>query len=304
MGDGVFVTAAHVVSGGGRIVLNSDLIQVEASITLIDERADIAELRAPSAAVLPSLGWSPRETITPGLTVATVGYPIGVVGRGSLSRGVVSRLFTESGLHHIQTDVSVNSGNSGGALVDECGDVLGVVVSKLSGGSVEGISYAIEARSVRDSLNQTITSTRLEAAQTLHNRGGTHFAQGNYAAAIADFTLVVERYSNDIDPAMREQVAESLVTRGIAHYVQGDLTAEIADYTLVVNSYSTDAGPTIRKQVANALYYRGLTHHEKGDLAAAIADYTSVVNSYSTDADPAIREWVANAREQLAKLAD
>jgi S1-C subfamily serine protease len=304
MGDGVFVTAAHVVSGGGRIVLNSDLIQVEASITLIDERADIAELRAPSAAVLPSLGWSPRETITPGLTVATVGYPIGVVGRGSLSRGVVSRLFTESGLHQIQTDVPVNPGNSGGALVDECGDVLGVVVSKVSGVVIEGIAYAIEERSVRDALSQTVTSTRLEAAQALHSRGGTNFEQGDYAAAIADYTLIVKRYSNDIDPAMREQVAESLVNRGISHYAQGDLAAEIADYTLVVNSYSTDAGPAIRKQVAKALYYRGLTHHEKGDFTAAIADYTSVVESYSADADPAIRAWVAEALAQLAKLAD
>jgi S1-C subfamily serine protease len=304
MGDGVFVTAAHVVSGGGRVVLNNDLIQVEASITIIDERADIAELRAPSAAVLPSLGWSPRETISSGMTVATVGYPMGVVGMGSLSRGVVSRLFTESGLHQIQTDVPVNPGNSGGALVDECGDVLGVVVSKLSGSAIEGISYAIEARSVRDSLNQTLTSTRLDAAQTLFNRGGTNFAQGNYAAAIADYTLIVKRYRSDIDPAMRERVAETLVNRGLSHYAQGDLTAEIADYTVVVNSYSTDAGSAIRKQVVKALYYRGLTHHEKGDLAAAIADYTLIVNSYNTDADPAIRAVVAEALAQLAKLAD
>jgi len=155
MGDGIFVTAAHVVSGGERVVLDSALIRVEASITIIDERADIAELQAPSAAILPSLSWSPRETITPGLTVATVGYPIDVVGVGSLSRGVVSRIFTASGLQIIQTDVPVNPGNSGGALVDECGDVLGVVVAKWDEAGIEGISYAIEARSVREVLSKS-----------------------------------------------------------------------------------------------------------------------------------------------------
>ena len=154
VGDGVFVTAAHVVSGGGRAVLDSELIQAEASVILIDEGADIAKLQVSSATGLPSLSWSSRETISPGLTVATVGYPVDVAGAGSLSRGVVSRLFTESGQQLIQTDVPVNPGNSGGALVDECGNVLGVVVSKWNDAGIEGIAYAVEARSAREALSK------------------------------------------------------------------------------------------------------------------------------------------------------
>lgn len=154
VGDGVFVTAAHVVSGGGVVVLDSELIQAEASVTFIDERADIAELHVSSSIVLPSLSWSSRETIPPGLTVATVGYPVDVEGSGSLSRGVVSRLFTDSGQQLIQTDVPVNPGNSGGALVDECGDVLGVVVAKWNDAGIEGIAYAVEARSAREALGK------------------------------------------------------------------------------------------------------------------------------------------------------
>jgi len=154
VGDGVFVTAAHVVSGGGRVVLDSELIQAEASVILIDEGADIAKLQVSSATGLPSLSWSSRETISPGLTVATVGYPVDVAGAGSLSRGVVSRLFTESGQQLIQTDVPVNPGNSGGALVDECGNVLGVVVSKWNDAGIEGIAYAVEARSAREALGK------------------------------------------------------------------------------------------------------------------------------------------------------
>jgi S1-C subfamily serine protease len=154
VGDGVFVTAAHVVSGGGRVVLDSELMQAEASIILIDDRADIAELQVASAVVIPSLSWSSRETIPPGLTVATVGYPVDVAGAGSLSRGVVSRLFIESGQQLIQTDVPVNPGNSGGALVDECGDVLGVVFAKWNDAGIEGIAYAVEARSAREALGK------------------------------------------------------------------------------------------------------------------------------------------------------
>ena len=154
VGDGVFVTAAHVVSGGGVVVLDSELMQAEGSVIIIDEDADIAKLQVSSATGLPSLSWSSRETIPPGLTVATVGYPVDVAGAGSLSRGVVSRLFTESGQQLIQTDVPVNPGNSGGALVDECGNVLGVVVSKWNDAGIEGIAYAVEARSAREALSK------------------------------------------------------------------------------------------------------------------------------------------------------
>ena len=55
-------------------------------------------------------------------------------------------------------------------------------------------------------------------ALDLYNRGYDHGAQGDYAAAIADYTLVVESYSADADPAMREQVAKALYNRGYAHY--------------------------------------------------------------------------------------
>lgn len=154
IGDGVFITAAHVVLDGGKVVLESELMQSDASVTFIDPQSDIAELHSRSGAALPSLAWSPREAIPPGLTVATVGYPVDVEGTGSLSRGVISRLFSESGLNLIQTDVPVNPGNSGGALVDECGDVLGVVVAKWNDAGIEGIAYAVAAQSARRSLEE------------------------------------------------------------------------------------------------------------------------------------------------------
>jgi len=145
----------------------------------------------------------------------------------------------------------------------------------------------------------TDPAIREQVAEALVNRAVAHGDQGDNAAAIADYTLVVESYSADADPAIRELVAEALVNRAVAHGDQGDYAAEIADYTLVVESYSADADPAIREQVAAALNNRGITHRDQGDFTAAIADLTLVVESYSADADPAIREQVVAARDAI-----
>jgi TolA-binding protein len=86
----------------------------------------------------------------------------------------------------------------------------------------------------------------------LYNRGYAHSLQGDHAAAIADYTAVVDSYSADAAPAIRPKVAEALYARGYAHGQQGQNAAGIADYTLVVERYSADSDPAIREQVAEA----------------------------------------------------
>ena len=119
--------------------------------------------------------------------------------------------------------------------------------------------------------------------------------QDDHEAAIADDTSVIEAYSDDTNPQMRQLVARALVNRGYRHEQQGGSDAAIADYTSVIETYSDDTDPEMRLLVATALVNRGIRHEQQGDTDAAIADYTSVIEAYSDDTDPEIRLQVAEA---------
>lgn len=86
-----------------------------------------------------------------------------LVGHAGTTRGVVSRLPEESGVSFIQADASINPGHSGGPLFDDCGRVAGVVVSKMEGVGVEGLSFALS----EPSLSEVIEDIRENAASLL-----------------------------------------------------------------------------------------------------------------------------------------
>ena len=148
IGNGEFVTAAHVVDDNPRtITLRSE--RVNASARLIGytsrEDGDLAILSA-SPSNMAALEWA--GAIGEGAEVAVVGYPLGQGLRASISRGIVSRAFTdEAGISQLQTDAPANPGNSGGPLVDACGRVAGVVSWKIvrdsQGNATEGLAFAV-----------------------------------------------------------------------------------------------------------------------------------------------------------------
>ena len=154
IGDGVFITAAHVVEGVTNVDLESDWVVVPATVEAIDEVADVALLRADPQAVgdLAALNWA-AEAPTLGTRVVAAGYPVDVIGTASVTSGIVSRLFEDAGINVIQVDAPINPGNSGGPLFNECGDVLGVVVAKWPDIEVEGVGFAVSEASVRNALD-------------------------------------------------------------------------------------------------------------------------------------------------------
>ena len=80
-------------------------------------------------------------TLAPGASVAVVGYPKALGVSASITRGIVSRLFTQQGISYIQTDSAANPGNSGGPVVDACGRVAGLLSSGYD--DAEGLNFAI-----------------------------------------------------------------------------------------------------------------------------------------------------------------
>ncbi|MSQ28900.1 MAG: dephospho-CoA kinase [Dehalococcoidia bacterium] len=104
--------------------------------------------------------------------------------------------------------------------------------------------------------NNTHPRKRLHVARALSYRGDRHRQLGDTDAAIAEYTSVIEAYSDDTDPRMRLLVARAFFRRGIMHRGQDDLAAAITDYTSLIKAYSDDTDPMMRLLVAEALLGR------------------------------------------------
>ena len=145
---GYVVTNAHVVEGGKGFLINvPDGRVIEARLVGLDTPTDIAVLQADDLRV-DAVTLANSDKLRVGDVVFAVGYPLGL--EQSLSLGVISGLGrTASGgslQDFIQTDAAINSGNSGGPLLDSRGRLVGIntaIVSK-SGGS-NGIGFSVPA---------------------------------------------------------------------------------------------------------------------------------------------------------------
>jgi serine protease Do len=149
--DGLIVTNRHVIVGARTVrVRLSDGREVVAKIVGADAVTDIALLSV-NAGRLPALRLGSSEVVSVGDAVIAIGNPFGL-GQ-SVSAGIVSArarmLEDDPYIDFLQTDASINRGNSGGPLLTVDGTVVGVTSAILSpsGGSV-GLGFAIPAETV------------------------------------------------------------------------------------------------------------------------------------------------------------
>ena len=158
--DGYVLTNYHVISGYDKVtVATYDQETYDATVIGYDESSDIAVLKIEAENLKPvTLGDSGKLRV--GDTVYAIGNPLGEL-TFSLTRGIVSALSrnisTESGssMGLIQTDCAINSGNSGGALFNTRGEVIGITNAKYSSSGmgseaeIDNIGFAIPINSVK-----------------------------------------------------------------------------------------------------------------------------------------------------------
>lgn len=149
-GQGYIITNHHVVEGASNISVQlSDQRVIEASLIGSDQATDIALLKI-EADDLVELKLADIESVQVGDYVVAIGNPFGI-GQ-TVTSGIVSAL-GRAGLNNqnyedfIQTDASINVGNSGGALVDLEGHLVGINTAIISGngGGSNGIGFAVPA---------------------------------------------------------------------------------------------------------------------------------------------------------------
>jgi serine protease Do len=164
--QGYIITNNHVVEGTDQVaVILADGTQLDAEIVGTDKYADLAVLKVndPVPAVA---GLGNSDALKPGETVIAIGSPLGDF-KNTVTVGVVSAtgrsIDTGDGYQIedlIQTDAAINSGNSGGPLVDLAGEVIGintlVVRGSGTGAIAEGLGFAIPANTVQAVSEQII----------------------------------------------------------------------------------------------------------------------------------------------------
>ena len=158
--SGIIVTNAHVIKGADEIeVIFSDGIKLKAELIGKDIKTDIAVLKVnpEKEQSLKALKFGSSEELRVGDWVLAIGNPFGL--GGTVTAGIVSAMNRDINAgpydDFIQTDASINKGNSGGPLFNVNGEVIGInsAIISTSGGSV-GIGFAIPSNTAIDIIDQ------------------------------------------------------------------------------------------------------------------------------------------------------
>jgi serine protease Do len=156
--DGLIVTNNHVVEGADEILIfMTDGSRLPAKLVGADNKADLAVLKVEAARDLPFVEFGDSDSAEVGDWVMAIGNPFGL--GGSVTLGIVSarNRDIQSGPYDdfIQTDASINQGNSGGPLFDMDGKVVGINTAIIArGGYSLGIGFAVPVNLARPVVTQ------------------------------------------------------------------------------------------------------------------------------------------------------
>jgi len=172
--EGHIVTNYHVVQGASQIEVSfSNQDTVDARVVGTDPSTDLALLKVDvDAQALTPLALADSDDVEVGDPVVAIGNPFGL--ERTVTSGIVSALQREVRApnnftidHVIQTDAPINSGNSGGPLIDAAGRVIGVnsqIETGNGGGGNVGIGFAVPSNTVKSVVAQLLDDGRVDRA--------------------------------------------------------------------------------------------------------------------------------------------
>ena len=153
--DGYFITNAHVIDGARSCwIILANGVTYDAKLVGYDAGQDLAVLKAEDAHNLPAAQFGSSDSMVVGDAVYAIGNPLGIELRGTLTDGIISAVNRDVELDGrtltlLQTNAALNSGNSGGPLINEYGQVIGINVMKMTNSdlekeaTVEGLGFAL-----------------------------------------------------------------------------------------------------------------------------------------------------------------
>ncbi len=232
--EGYVLTNHHVVQAADEIsVALADGRKLAATLVGADPETDLAVLHI-DAKNLPVITFGRSEPLTVGDVVLAIGNPFDV-GQ-TVTMGIVSAVGRNNlGINRyenfIQTDAAINQGNSGGALVDTAGNLVGInsAIYSRSGGSV-GIGFAIPASIVTQVMQQLITTGRV--------------TRGYFGIEPVDITP-------ELVDALKLRRNQGVVVRGVQRSAPaGKAGLEPGDVLLTINDVAVRDTPSMLNQIA------------------------------------------------------
>ena len=182
--DGYIITNSHVIEGSSRLeVVLQDERVFDALLVGRDVPSDLAVLKIECDGLSPAQ-FGDSSLLVVGDPVVAIGNPLGEELRGTMTDGIISAINRDVNVDGytmslLQTTAALNSGNSGGALINDHGQVVGITNLKMEGydSTVEGLGFAIPTTTVKEVVDALIAYGQVENRPTIGITGYTVTAE-------------------------------------------------------------------------------------------------------------------------------
>lgn len=260
--DGTIVTAAHAVQGARDIfvrISNGAIFPVEA-VAALDSALDVAVLKV-SGHGLPALKLADSDRITVGEGVVTIGSPFGF--ENSVSTGIVSGIRRQGDHVLIQTTASISPGSSGGPLLNQSGEVIGIATSSVA--EAQNLNFAIAINEVKKVRGGTGTKTETEKAVQAYLNGVLYMNKKDYANAEKSLLAATK-----LDP----KNVNAWLDLGSVYYYLRQRDREGEAYKKAVD---------LQPNNGQAHYLLGTWYEDVGQFEQAVQEYRTTVTIDPTD---------------------
>ena len=250
--DGYIVTNYHVVDGARSVSIDlTDGRSFPAKLVGADDISDLAVLQINADSLIPA-NFGDSNSLKVGDSVSAIGDPLGKSLRGTFTDGIVSAInrdVTVGGrtMTLIQTNAALNTGNSGGPLINCYGQVIGINTMKIgnfvSSSGVEGIGFAIPSSTVKVIVDQLISQGYVSGRPTLGIKGErvSSFYQRYYMMPAGLFIT-------ELDPSS-DAAKKGIQTDDILMSINGSYITSMDELNYVL--YGCEVGETVE-----AIIYR------------------------------------------------
>ena len=262
---GFVVTNYHVYEGSTKIEIVHKLKVIpHIEIYGFDKEKDILILKIDSKN-FPTFKIGNSNNLKIGQKIFTIGSPLGL--ENSISEGIISglRKYEEVERKLIQITASISSGSSGGAVINDKGEIIGISTLTLKEG--QSLNFAIPIEDVLQvENNYNDEDFNINSAEEYFKIGLAKQRLQDHRGAISDYNKVIE---------LNPQYAYAYYNRGIAKYDLEDYRGAISDYNKAIE---------LNPQYAEAYYNRGIAKRKLEDYRGAISDYNKAIELNPQDA--------------------
>ena len=264
--DGYLITNYHVIEGmASYTIVLSDDSEYEAALVGSDELTDLAVLKI-EATGLTAAEFGDSDSLEVGDSVVAIGNPLGMKLRGTMTNGIVSAINRDivvdgREMTVIQTNAALNSGSSGGPLINAYGQVIGINTAKFSAyayETVEGIGFAIPTATVVPIVDELISRGYVSGRPTLGLtcESVPQYAQIYYRLPDGVFVTAIDESSDAYAKGIRE--GDILLALGSTRITSAE------EYSAALNQLQVGATVTATVYHGGAYYYVDLVLTEQG----------------------------------------